>query len=137
MKQKKLIMLLCLMACMVTTIIPASARASYQIDNYYMDCFSNNGQIYVDFSVTGTDTMKLIGCESIYVYENSAGQWLDAGSLLENDPGMSESNARKHSNMVDLDCMAGVGYKVIVTIFAEDSDGRDAREQTFYVIGSA
>ena len=77
MKLKKLIMLLSLIACMVATIIPASARASYQISEYYMDCFSDNGQLYVDFSVIGTDTMKLIGCESIYVDAYDASKTVD------------------------------------------------------------
>ena len=50
---------------------------------------------------------------------------------------MSEKNARKFVNMVSADCKVGTRYKVVVTIFAEDSAGRDTRSQTFYVTGQA
>ena len=137
MKQKKLVVLLFLIACMVTTMIPASARASYQIDDYFMDSFSNDEKIYVDFSVTGTNSMKLIGCESIYIYESNGGSWIEVDFLDENDPGMSGRNTLRYAETVNVDCEVGVRYKVVVTIFAEDSAGRDSRQQTFYVTGAA
>ena len=39
--------------------------------------------------------------------------------------------------MISADCEVGIRYKVKVTIFAEDSAGRDTRSQTFYVTGQA
>ena len=60
-----------------------------------------------------------------------------AESFDENDTGMSRSNTAKYSNMITADCEVGTPYRVEVTIFAEDSAGRDTRSQTFYVTGQA
>lgn len=139
MKFKKLISVLCVLVCIfsVNTSAFASTYASYQIDDYLMDVSSDSSQIYVDFSVTGTGSMEKIGCESIYIYENSGSRWVEVESFDENDSGMSRENARRYVNMITADCKAGTRYKVEVTIFAEDSAGRDTRSQTFYVTGQA
>ncbi len=137
MKFKKLISVLCVLVCIfsVTTSAFASTYASYQIDDYYMSVISDDKQIYVDFSVTGTGRMGKIGCGSIYIYDSSSGRLVE--SFDENDSGMSAKNARKFANMVSADCTVGTRYKVVVTIFAENSAGRDTRSQTFYVTGQA
>ena len=96
MKKKKLITLFCVVACMITMSIPAFARASDQIDAYWMDVTSSNREIYVDFSVSGTDTMDRIGCESVYIYESSGGRWVEVDYLDENDSGMSRSNTFRY-----------------------------------------
>ena len=138
MKRKKLISLFCSVVCVVLMAVPVLARASGQITGYFMDVMSSDSQIKVDFSVNGTGVMDRIGCESVYLYESSGSRWVEVDHLDENDSGMSRSNARTYSNLVDLDCEVGVRYKVVVTVFAEDSAGqRDAREQTFYVTGAA
>lgn len=46
---------------------------------------------------------------------------------------MSDRNSRGYINTIYIDGEVGSYYKVIVTIFAEDENGRDAREETFYV----
>ena len=135
MRRKKLVLFLCVMICMMAMVIPSFARASDQIEYHSVDVMSNNGQIYVDFSVDGTGSMQKIGCESIYIYESSSGRLVE--SLDENDTGMSRWNASKFSNVVSADCEVGTSYRVEVTIFAEDSAGRDTRSQTFYVTGQA
>ena len=55
----------------------------------------------------------------------------------ENDSGMSKRNVRRFANTVTADCEAGARYRVVVTIFAENSAGRDSRTQTFYLNGKA
>ena len=137
MKKKRIIALFCVIACMIAMSISAFARASDQLDAYWMDVTSSNSQIHVDFSVSGTGIMNRIGCESIYIYESNGGRWVETEHLNENDFGMSRGDARKFANLVSTDCVVGMRYKVVVTIFAEDSAGRDAREQTFYVTGAA
>ena len=134
MKHKKLLSLFCAVVCMMTMVIPSFARASTQINDYWVDVISDDGQIYIDFSVSGTGTMEKIGCESIYIFEDS-GRLMD--SFDEDDTGMSRSNTVRHANTITADCDDGVRYRVIVTIFAEDSAGRDTRKQTFYVAGQA
>ena len=79
--------------------------------------------------------MDRIGCESIYIYDRSSGDLVE--SFDENDTGMSRSNTAKYANMITADCKVGTSYRVEVTIFAEDSAGRDTRSQTFYVTGQA
>ena len=77
--------------------------------------------------------MDRIGCESIEVYEDTNGRWKEVESLDEFDEGMSDRNSRGYINTIYIDGEVGSYYKFIVTIFAEDENGRDAREETFYV----
>lgn len=137
MKRKKLIVIFFTFICMLAMALPsfASMRASDQIRDYLVDVKSNNGKIYIDFSVTGTGGMERIGCESIYIYESSNGRLVE--SFDEYDSGMSRSNTVRYTNMITADCTAGTRYKIKVTIFAENSAGRDTRTQTFYVTGQA
>lgn len=50
---------------------------------------------------------------------------------------MSRSNTVRCPNMIMADCKAGTRYRIEVTIFEENSAGRDTRTQTFYVTGQA
>lgn len=135
MRYKRVISLFCAIICMMTMVVSASARASDQIGNYLIKAKSDDGNIYVNFSVTGTGGMDRIGCESIYIYDRSSGDLVE--SFDENDTGMSRSNTVRYANMITADCEVGTSYRVEVTIFAEDSAGRDTRSQTFYVTGQA
>ena len=134
MKMKRLISFFFVTICMMTMTLQAFARASDQLEDYWMEAGTSNGQIYVEFMVAGTGSMDRIGCESIKVYENANGRWDEIESRGEFDSGMSQMNARKHSNTIYIDGEIGGYYKVVVTIFAEDENGRDSREETFYVI---
>ena len=79
--------------------------------------------------------MDKIGCESIKVYEKSGTRWTLVNSADEDDLGMSQYNSRLQKNTIQFDSESGVEYKVSVTIFAENSSGRDTRTRTFYVTG--
>lgn len=135
MRHKRIISLFCAVICMMTMTISAFARASDQIRSYLIEAKSDNENIYINFSVTGNSRMDRIGCESIYIYDRSSGDLVE--SFDENDTGMSRSNTAKYSNMITADCEVGTSYRVEVTIFAENSAGRDTRSQTFYVTGQA
>lgn len=135
MRYKRVISFFCVIVCMMTMVISASARASDQIRSYLMQAKSDDGNIYVNFSVTGNGGMDRIGCESIYIYDRSSGDLVE--SFDENDTGMSRSNTARYANMITADCEVGTSYRVEVTIFAENSAGRDTRSQTFYVTGQA
>lgn len=81
--------------------------------------------------------MNRIGCENIVVYEDANGQWNKVASLDEDDSGMSGVNSRSFGNTIYIDGDNGRSYKVVVAIFAEDNNGRDSREETFYVVCKA
>ena len=81
--------------------------------------------------------MDRVGCESIDIYLSDGSNWIKQESFDENDSGMSKRNVRRFANTVTADCEAGARYRVVVTIFAENSAGRDSRTQTFYLNGKA
>lgn len=138
MKRTRLFAFLLAFACMMQLAVPSSAitiMASSQITSYSMNVTASAGTLNVEFAITGKGTMDKIGCQSIYVYEKAGTSWSRVESLLEDDSGMSKINTYAHINTIYCDGEAGTSYKVVVTVFAENSAGRDARTQTFYVTG--
>lgn len=134
--KKRLIAFVCAIICLTVTAISAFAaesRASEQISLYSIDVTKSGGTIEVEFSVTSYKRLNKIGCERIAVYEKSGTKWLYVESLSEDDPDMSRVNTFTCDRTIYIDCDADAEYKVIVTIFAEDDNGRDTRTRTFYV----
>ena len=138
MKQTKVIASLCVLVCLMMMLLPTHAtemRASDQISRYSIDVSSSSSEINIEMSVRGIGTSSKIGCESIEVYEKSGSRCVLAESLDEDDPGMSEKNTLFYLNVISCDCDPGTEYKVVVTIFAVNSAGRDSRTHTYYVTG--
>ena len=137
MKRKRLISLFMTAVCMFLFAAPAFAttKASNQIFRYDMTVTPVTNTLNIGFSVTGKDKMDKIGCESIYVYEKSGSLWILVDSWNEDDSGMSRSNMTSSKNTMYSNSKAGIEYKVVITIFAEDSNGRDSRTRTIYVTG--
>lgn len=137
MKRNRLFSLILAFVCMLQLAVPASAllMASSQITAYSMNVTASTGTLNVKFSITGKGTMDKIGCQSIYVYEKVGTSYSLVEKLLEDDSGMSKTNIYAHINTIYCDSEAGTEYKVVVTVFAENSAGRDARTKTFYVTG--
>lgn len=133
MTKKRIVVLLTTIVFMLLMSVSAMARASDQISSYDIDVAPFSDEIEVYFSVFGAGPMNKIGCESIYVYE--VGDLTPVESFDEYDTGMSRRNGASHTNSIYFDSEKGVEYKVVVTIFAEDDDGRDSRSKTFYVTG--
>lgn len=129
------VMALILMFVMVVPAFAAETRASDQISSYTFDVNPVSGSLEVYFSVTGKAIMSEVGCQNIYVYEKVGSNWILAESFDEDDTGMSRTNRAFHTNSIYCDSEVGVKYQVIVTIFAENSVGRDTRSDTFYVTG--
>ena len=139
MKRKKLYALILTIVCLLAFAIPSFASepyASQQIMSYSISASSSNNYIDVEFDVTGAGRMEKIGCESIYIYRQSGSRWILDDSFTENDSGMIASNTVSHSNVISSSCSSESKYKVVVTIFAENSAGRDTRTQTKYVAGA-
>ena len=126
--------LLCVAALIIPTFA-ADTRASDQISMYYMNVTTSKGYIDIDFSIKGVGTVDKLGCESIYVYQYKNNTWQFVQSFQEDDDGMSAENIFTHTNLISCPADAGVEYQVIVTLFAENSAGRDSRYRTFYVTG--
>lgn len=138
MKLKRCVSFALVFLCMFTLTISAYAiedRASDQISLFDISVTSTSDTLNVKFSVSGTSRMDKIGCESIKVYEKSGTRWTLVNSADEDDLGMSQYNSRLQKNTIQFDSESGVEYKVSVTIFAENSSGRDTRTRTFYVTG--
>lgn len=138
MRKNRFFALACAALCALLLTVPAFAavtRASDQIDRYTITATAKTGKIEIVFSVTGSKTMDKLGCESIYIYKAVGSGWSCTDSFSEDDTGMSKSNTRTYKNTITWDSEAGTEYRVVVTVFAEDSAGRDTRTQTFTVTG--
>lgn len=133
-KRRKLSIFLAAIILVLSLPIIAFARASEQIASYYIYALAaRNGGIAVEFSIEGAGRMNKLGAESIRVYENRGTYWSLVEYPQEDDPGMSATNEFAHGGTIYCNGTAGVEYKVAVTVFAENNDGRDTRTQTFYV----
>lgn len=138
MKKNRFIAWICVLTCVLTLIVPIFAvdtRASDQIKSYMMDAIVTTGSVNVEFSMNGKYIMDKIGCESIYLYKKVGTRWSYEDSRTEDDTGMSKTSKSSHANTITFSGTAGVDYMVVVTVFAENSAGRDTRSQTFYVTG--
>lgn len=139
MKRKHLISLffvVILSFALTTSSLAAERRASDQINRYSIAVTPVSSSLKVSVSVSSYSLADKIGCESIEVYEKSGSRWSLTESLDENDAGMSRTNSGSYSHTIYCDSESGVEYKVVVTIFAENSAGRDSRTQTKYVTGA-
>ena len=135
---RNLVAAVCCLVIFSTTVFASEIsenRASAQIISYYIEVSTDPGKINVEFSVTGTGRVDKIGCESIYVYAKQDSRWRLVEAWVEDDEGMSRSNTVAHSNVIFCNGTAGVDYKVVATIFSENSLGRDTRSETTYVTG--
>ena len=140
MKTKRALSLVLSVIFIMTLCVPVSAvesRASYQIAAYMMQVDPQSGYFAVFFSVTAAGKADKLGCESIYVYKMVDYDWelVKDETKLENDTDMSQNNSYHYSNSICCNSERAIPYKIEVTIFAENSKGRDTRSQTFYKVG--
>ena len=126
---------LAMLSCTAFAAETSENRASDQIISYYIKVSTDPGRINVEFSVTGTGTVDKLGCESIYVYAKQDSRWRLVEAWVEDDEGMSRTDTFTCKNAIFCNGNAGVEYKVVVTIFSENSLGRDTRSETTYVTG--
>lgn len=118
--------------------LPALAvedRASDQIGRHDIKVTPMPGQIVIKASIYGTGPMNKLGCESIYLFEQYGSAWISNEWLLEDDYNMYNTNSAGHAANYFFDSEPGVRYKVVITVFAENDEGRDTIEETFYVTG--
>ncbi len=79
--------------------------------------------------------MNKIGCQSIYLYKEYGTGWLLVDRMREEDDNMYSTNIAGHMANYYFDSDVGVRYLLEITMFAENDEGRDTIEETFYVTG--
>lgn len=113
----------------------AENRASDQIGRHDIKVTALDGQIGIKASIYGNGPMNKLGCESIYVYWQYGSAWISDDWLLEDDYNMYSTNTAAHMANYFFNSEPGVRYRVVITMFAENDEGRDTIEETFYVTG--
>ena len=136
MKKTKILALI-LVVCTLLTIpsFAAEPRASEQIHMHLVYAVAEPGQIYVEASIYGNGIMDKIGCQSIDIFEDDNGWWSLCYSLYEDDEGMSSEDTYGHIYANTFESEVGVDYYVLITVFAENENGRDNRTYEYYVTG--
>ena len=135
-KRLSVIFFLGLLLCNLLAIPAAAAdmRASEQILGHSATvAATGDGEIAVNFSVSGRSKMDEIGAETIRIYAQSGRQWILVKSYYSDDDGMSSADTNYFSNTIYYSGIAGTYYKVDITVFAENSAGSDSRTDTRYV----
>lgn len=119
-------------------VLATEERASDQIGRHDIRVTSQHGKIILTTAIFGMGTMNKIGCQSIYVYKEYGTGWLLVDRMRENyDDNMYSTNVAAHMANYYFDSVAGVEYRVEITLFAENDEGRDTVSQTFYVTGKS
>lgn len=136
MKVKSVLALILVFALLLS--VPAFAlqdRASDQISRHDIKITPQDGRIVVKTSIYGNGFMNKLGCESIYFYEQYGSAWISDEWLLEDDYNMYNTNSVGYAANHYFDSEPGVRYMIVITLFAENDEGRDTIEETFYVTG--
>ena len=127
-----LVSLLVLSFFAIPTAAATESRASEQIATYGSGAFPvGNGEIAIEFSISGRVTMSNIGAKEIKIYHGS--RWEFCDTYTKNDDGMCTTNDYVYENTIVYPGTAGTYYKVVVTVFAENANGSDSRTETHYV----
>lgn len=136
MKKTKVLALI-LVVCTLLTIpsFAAEPRASEQIHMHIVYAEAEPGHIYVEATIYGTEIMDKIGCQNLQILKMTDSGWELYVSLFENDEGMSSEDTFVHDYTNTFESEVGVDYYVLITVFAENENGRDNRTYEYYVTG--
>lgn len=138
MRRRLLALILCFTLLLSLPAFAVDSRASDQIGRHDIKVTALDGQIGIKASIYGTGPMNKIGCQSIYLYKEYGTGWLLVDRLRENyDDNMYRTNSSGHAANYYFDSIAGVKYRLEITLFAENDEGRDTVSQTFYVTGKS
>ena len=144
MKHKRAIsfvLVLMLIFAMSVSAFAIEGRASDQIHMTSINVISKLSKVIVSTTIFGTNTMNKIGTESIYVWKQVSDGWLLIYDLKEDEDyeeeHMFDEDTIGFGEDYYFDSVAGVNYRVDVTLFAEDDRGRDTVSGTYYVTGKS
>ena len=118
-----------------TVAVATEVRASALIVSHSCSASAGtDGEMDVTFSITGKKIMSTIGAKSIYFYVKNGNTWKFDKLYTQYYIGMSAENKLTHGNTITYQGKAGTEYKIVVTLFVEDSEGAtDSRTYTKYV----
>ena len=89
---------------------------------------TSNGKIFVDYSITGRDTMATIGVSKIVVYRSNGTVYATYNGSVAN--GLMRQNALMASGTQTIYGVSGTSYYCAVTLYAGNSSGSDSRTIT-------
>lgn len=129
------VLALTLTTLLAVTAAAAEARGSTLIVSHSCTATADgDGDFHVTFSITGKKVMSRIGAESMYIYVKNGGMWVLEESYGKYSTGMSATNRLAYGNTIDHQGREKAEYKIVVTLFVEDSTGAtDSRDYTKYV----
>ena len=119
--------------CLSTSAL-ASARRP-RVFLYYFFFISaglRGGRVVIEFDVDATKTVSQVGAGCIVLQEkNSSGKWTNVAYYYPVDyPDMVAYNRSSHEGSVTYYGTVGNQYRGIVTVYAKDANGEDARNIT-------
>ena len=129
------VLALVLTTLLATVAVATEVRASALIVSHSCSASAGtDGEMDVTFSITGKKIMSTIGSKSIYFYVKNGNTWKFDKLYTQYYIGMSAENKLTHGNTITYQGKAGTEYKIVVTLFVEDSEGAtDSRTYTKYV----
>ena len=111
-------------------IPPDSPDASAYISSYSVRILNGgSGKLKVDFDITGTGTMTKLGASCIKIYKSTGAHIATIWHTDSGRGGMMGSNTPYHSDVETYIVTPG-SYYVIITFYAKNSSGSDARSVT-------
>jgi len=129
------VLALVLTTLLATVAVATEVSASALIVSHSCSASAGtDGEMDVTFSITGKKIMSTIGAKSIYFYVKNGNTWKFDKLYTQYYIGMSAENKLTHGNTITYQGKAGTEYKIVVTLFVEDSEGAtDSRTYTKYV----
>lgn len=125
--KKRIVACLLVVLMMAYTAVPAFARASDYLDDYYVDLYATgDGGMSVAVVVNGVGVLDKIGVRRIDIEQKVDGKWVyyDTLDAVEH-PEFYVYDARTYLNEIPFDGTPGISYRVTVMVYAQRGSGSD------------
>lgn len=125
--KKRVVSFLLVVLMMACTAVPAFARASDYLDDYYVDLYaSGNNKMSVAVVVNGVGVLDKIGITRINIEQKVNGKWTYYDTLDSVDhPEFYVYDSRSYLNIIPFEGTPGVSYRVTVLVAAIRGSGSD------------
>lgn len=101
---------------------------SAQIQSQLVDAvLGENGLLTISYSVSAWGTMDALGAEQVVIWRQVGETWVEALRYDEATQALWAAEARDHSGQIRYQGWPATAYRVEVTLFAENDQGRDSR----------
>lgn len=132
MKHSKMIAVLLLLCVLVPfSLVTVEARASLYLSSYFaiISEGDNPGEIVISYSVDATDIMSEVGVNKITLYRTDGQESITIYGTTKN--GLVESSTYETAgDYYFKNLTSGASYYAVVTVYAKDASGSDARAIT-------